>query len=225
MNMPEHSQAVRSEDLNEIIDRFEETGPPSGISKGLSAQTSCNKLHVGFLRISASRSGAASGRRRTTWYRRLSLQVSPDWCFRQLNWANFAFEEYRLRHHFEQPVRREDFSGRLGVDVSLWPTWKVGSPDSQAGSADSMSSTTRYPELGELFHGYELVGLLGTGSFRHVFLARQGDLANRFVAVKVTEVNVNEPQILARLQHTNIVPIHSLNRDDRLQSICMPSWG
>ncbi len=69
------------------------------------------------------------------------------------------------------------------------------------------------------------MGLLGQGAFGRVFLARQEDLASRFVALKVTEVSDVEPQCLARLQHTNIIPIYSLKKESNLQSICMPFLG
>ena len=136
--------------------------------------------------------------------------------------GELAFEEYRLRHQFDAPIAPEQFANRLGVSTSDWPKW------SNCRSGDDFEHTElpiQFPQVGQSINGYELVGLLGQGAFGCVFLARQVDLANRFVAVKVTEVSRHEPDTLARLQHTNIVPIYSLQRDAGLQTICMPFLG
>jgi eukaryotic-like serine/threonine-protein kinase len=82
-----------------------------------------------------------------------------------------------------------------------------------------------FPVVPGLFAGHELVGVLGEGAFSRVFLARQGDLARRFVTLKVTREASDEPDCLARLQHTSIVPIYSVHRDGPLQAICMPFLG
>ena len=65
----------------------------------------------------------------------------------------------------------------------------------------------------------------GRGAFGRVFLARQGDLANRLVALKIVCDIRGEPQNLARLQHTNIVPIYSVHAAPPFQAICMPYFG
>ncbi|WP_165222501.1 serine/threonine-protein kinase [Aquisphaera insulae] len=84
-----------------------------------------------------------------------------------------------------------------------------------------------YPEAGQTIAGFYLVEELGRGSFARVFLARERELADRHVALKVTRRVSREPQALARLQHTHIVPVHSL-RSDRvtgLHLLCMPYFG
>src|SRR5207247_6382547 len=50
-------------------------------------------------------------------------------------------------------------------------------------------------------------------------------LAERFVAVKITADITGEPQKLAQLQHTNIVPIYSAHAVDGLQAVVMPYLG
>ena len=70
-----------------------------------------------------------------------------------------------------------------------------------------------------------LVEELGRGAFGRVFLARQGDLADRPVALKVGDRLFGESQTLAQLQHTNIVPIYSLHRAGPFQAVCMPYFG
>ena len=81
------------------------------------------------------------------------------------------------------------------------------------------------PHPGERFLHFELVEDLGRGAFARVYLARQESLANRLVVLKVTTSPTDEPQKLARLQHTNVVPVYSVHNAGRLQAICMPYLG
>ena len=79
--------------------------------------------------------------------------------------------------------------------------------------------------MGDEFLGFRLIGELGRGGFGRVYLALQGDLADRPVALKVSPELSGESQMLARLQHTNIVPIYSTHRVEPLQAVCMPYFG
>src|SRR5207253_9410320 len=79
--------------------------------------------------------------------------------------------------------------------------------------------------VGDWFAGFELVALLGRGAFGRVYLARQGNLADRFVALKVSTDLTGESRTLARLQHTNVVPIYSVHRVAPFQAVCMPYFG
>jgi serine/threonine protein kinase/Flp pilus assembly protein TadD len=84
---------------------------------------------------------------------------------------------------------------------------------------------TSIPEVGSDFLGFHLTVELGRGTFGRVYLARQNDLAQRFVALKVSTEVEAESQTLAQLQHTNIMPIYSLHRVGPLQAVCMPYFG
>ena len=66
---------------------------------------------------------------------------------------------------------------------------------------------------------------MGRGAFGRVYLASQGDLADRPVALKISSEKPTESQTLAQLQHTNIVPIFSAHRADPLHAVCMPYFG
>jgi serine/threonine protein kinase/predicted Zn-dependent protease len=81
------------------------------------------------------------------------------------------------------------------------------------------------PDVGGEFCGFKLVAELGRGAFGKVFLSHQGDLADRPVALKISTEIRDESQRLARLQHTNIVPIYSFHRLGPLQAVCMPYFG
>jgi serine/threonine protein kinase/tetratricopeptide (TPR) repeat protein len=93
-------------------------------------------------------------------------------------------------------------------------------------AADKLAEAlTDLPEAGTTFLGFELMQELGRGAFGRVYLARQGDLANRLVALKVSSDILGESQVLAQLQHTNIVPIYSMHRAAPFQAVCMPYFG
>lgn len=81
------------------------------------------------------------------------------------------------------------------------------------------------PEIGTEFHGFRLVSELGKGAFGKVFLAEQGGLAKRQVALKVASDLFGESQTLAQLQHTHIMPIYSFHAGQPFQAVCMPYLG
>jgi serine/threonine protein kinase/Tfp pilus assembly protein PilF len=81
------------------------------------------------------------------------------------------------------------------------------------------------PRVGDTFEGFHLVEELGHGSFARVYRAKQQALAGRDVALKVTLRATREPERLARLQHTNIVPVYSVHNAAPVQVICMPFLG
>src|SRR5438552_996895 len=81
------------------------------------------------------------------------------------------------------------------------------------------------PEVGTEFLGFQLIQEVGKGAFARVYLAHQGDLADRLVILKVSPIFDDESQTLAQLQHTNVVPIYSIHRADPLQAVCMPFFG
>ncbi|MDB5351932.1 MAG: protein kinase family protein [Planctomycetota bacterium] len=84
-----------------------------------------------------------------------------------------------------------------------------------------------FPAIGASIGGFRIISELGRGAFARVYLAEQTELAGRPVALKVAEALGDEPQALARLQHTNIVPIHSVHDDicTGLRLLCMPYFG
>jgi serine/threonine protein kinase/predicted Zn-dependent protease len=84
-----------------------------------------------------------------------------------------------------------------------------------------------FPAAGETIAGFRLVEELGRGAFARVFLAQERQLADRPVALKVARAGSREPQTLARLQHTHIVPVHSYRTDPAtgLHLLCMPYFG
>jgi serine/threonine protein kinase/Flp pilus assembly protein TadD len=134
-----------------------------------------------------------------------------------------------------------DFRSQLeATDSDTIDTWTVPKSDQEAtavqvfrdlhrsdpNQASKLArAVIRLPGTGETFLGFKLLGELGRGAFGRVYLASQGDLADRPVALKVSAQNSTESQTLAQLQHTNIVPIFSAHRVDPLHAVCMPYFG
>lgn len=87
------------------------------------------------------------------------------------------------------------------------------------------NSEATFPPIGCTFIGFHIERELGRGAFGRVYLARQGDLAGRPVALKIACDSIAESQTLAQLQHTNIVPIYSFHRAEPFQAVCMPYYG
>ncbi len=97
-------------------------------------------------------------------------------------------------------------------------------PGSQA-SVRTTQEAASQPRVGSDFLGFHLLEVLGKGAFGTVYLARQGDLADRLVVLKISPRRDEEPRLLAQLQHTNIVPIYSIHTAQSLQVVCMPFFG
>jgi serine/threonine protein kinase/Tfp pilus assembly protein PilF len=95
------------------------------------------------------------------------------------------------------------------------------------GASSDRGIRLRLPDVGDEVFGFRLVRPFGEGAFARVFLAEQADLAGRPVVLKITDLQGDEPQTLAQLLHTHIVPIYSLHEDRRagLRAVCMPYLG
>ncbi len=83
------------------------------------------------------------------------------------------------------------------------------------------------PRAGDEVGGFRLVVELGRGAFARVFLAEEINLGRRLVALKISRAEGDEPKILARLQHSHIVPVHSVHDEPEtgLRLLCMPFFG
>ncbi len=93
--------------------------------------------------------------------------------------------------------------------------------------ADKKKELPQLPVSGDSLFGFQLDRELGRGAFACVYLAHQHDLAGRPVVLKISGVDGDEPQTLAQLQHTHIVPIYSVHEDASkgLRAVCMPYFG
>src|SRR5436305_769320 len=85
----------------------------------------------------------------------------------------------------------------------------------------------RFPGVGESLGDFRLLAELGRGAQGRVFLATQPALADRPVVLKLVPRDGREHLSLARLQHTHIVPLYSVQDDPsrNLRALCMPYFG
>ncbi|MBX7104232.1 MAG: protein kinase [Gemmataceae bacterium] len=82
-----------------------------------------------------------------------------------------------------------------------------------------------FPIAGQSVAGFRLLEELGRGAFSRVFLATEAAVDGRRIVVKFSTEAQFEIQALARVQHTNIMPIYSAQRTKHHTIICMPYRG
>jgi serine/threonine protein kinase/lipoprotein NlpI len=92
---------------------------------------------------------------------------------------------------------------------------------------DARPVAGRLPEVGSEVGGFRLISELGRGARGRVYLATQNDLADRPVVLKIVPGGGEEHLTLARLHHTHIIPIDSVQDlpGPGLVAICMPYLG
>jgi serine/threonine protein kinase/tetratricopeptide (TPR) repeat protein len=129
----------------------------------------------------------------------------------------------------DAPTRPNGYGTRTlrgGAELPLTPSLRADVDRDDADAADYLSrAAAGLPEAESDFCGFHLVKEIGRGALGRVYLAHQGDLASRPVALKVSADLVDESHWLAQLQHSNIVPIYSVHRAGPLQALCMPYLG
>ena len=138
--------------------------------------------------------------------------------------ASLLIEDYRQQRRQGQQLTSEEYSHRFpGQRDSLAGLLQHQAFLLSCGSGRMLA----LPAAGDELFGFRLLEELGRGSYARVFLAQQKELAARPVVVKVSAIDGDEPQRLAQLQHTHIVPIYSVHEDARagLRIVCMPYFG
>ena len=133
-----------------------------------------------------------------------------------------AFEEYRLRLQSPSPIAAAVFAERYGIDISRWPSAPASGSSRKTGVSQGVEADF---QPGARVLDFVIVGELGRGAFSKVYLARQSSLSDRLVVLKFSSLRFNEAERLARLQHTNIVPVYSLHETGPFSVLCMPWFG
>src|SRR5262249_17454818 len=129
--------------------------------------------------------------------------------------ASILFEHYQQRRRRGDEPSREEYKNRFPEHKdSLTDLFRHQDFLHSVGSANAYSAPPLALRVGgeELF-GFRLCYELGSGAFARVFLAEQADLASRMVVLKVSNAEGHEPQTLAQMQHTHIVPIYSVHEN------------
>ena len=143
-----------------------------------------------------------------------------------------VYEEYCVRQDAGEALDPREFDTRFPAiaaeirDLIDIHNFVDSSQDLLLGE-ETAKEDVEFPRAGETIGGFRLVEELGRGRLARVFLALERHLADRQVAVKVSRKGSREPQTLAILQHTHIVPIYSYHVDivTGLHLLCMPFFG
>jgi serine/threonine protein kinase/tetratricopeptide (TPR) repeat protein len=143
--------------------------------------------------------------------------------------ASLLVEEFFLRPAPGDPPRHSEGRRRLSDDAPMLgglvrPQDLIRTLNARKRTQDRLQ---RLIAEGQELFGFRLRHQLGRGAFASVYLAEQPDLACRPVVLKISDAEGIEHQTLARLQHTNIVPIFSVHEDAEagLRAVCMPYFG
>jgi serine/threonine protein kinase/lipoprotein NlpI len=150
--------------------------------------------------------------------------------------ASLLFEDYCQRQQRAESQPTGEKPPDLGDYEQRFPSLKDSLRQilqqhdlltSLGASASEAGRRLALPAVGDELFGFRLRRELGRGAFARVFLAEQAALAGRPVVLKVSAIEGDEPQTLAQLQHTHIVPIYSVHEDARagLRAVCMPYFG
>ena len=138
---------------------------------------------------------------------------------------DLAFEEFTRRLESGEDVTPTDFAARFEtVQKSLVELLQVNRFLHQCSLLPQSVEQIVWPHVGDRFLGFQLTGELGRGAFSRVYLAQDTDLGDRLVALKVCVGGGQEARVLGKLDHPQIVPVHSVQQDDEsgLTGICMP---
>jgi serine/threonine protein kinase/tetratricopeptide (TPR) repeat protein len=137
--------------------------------------------------------------------------------------VELIYEEFCLREFAGQPDVEEDILHRF-------PQWAAPLRvmlDCHRRLLRADRDGPSFPMVGECVGEFRLLAELVRGSRGRVFLATQTALADRLVVLKITPLDGGEHLSLARLQHTNIVPLYSVLDDAarNIRVLCMPYFG
>lgn len=226
--------------LDTFVDRFEEawqteSEPDVGKYLPASDHPQAQSIALELLRIDLERRRSSGHPLELRTYRERFPGVLHD----PTAWATLAFEEYRLRRAAGEPISPEDYARMFQLNVDRWPRESAARQETASlrrldvSTVDVLRRETgrlvetveRFPVAGESFGPFLLEVELGRGKFSRVFLARQEDLANRRVVVKLSSDQFSESDKLARLRHAYVVPVYSVLKRNGLVAICMPFLG
>jgi serine/threonine protein kinase len=136
--------------------------------------------------------------------------------------ADLIYEEICLRQEHGRQVPVEQVLRRF----PQWQTQLEVLLDCQR-VLGPRRAAPQFPAAGQLLGDFLLLAELGRGIQGPVFLASQLSLGDRPVVLKLTPCEAHEHLSLARLQHTHIVPLYSVqdHPDRGLRALCMPYFG
>ena len=140
-----------------------------------------------------------------------------------------AFEEFRLSREAGLRPDPELYQRQYQINTDHWSVPNDYDTKPVVGDVtrkdDEHQWSAPVPTVGGRWYGFQIVELLGRGTFGKTFRAQQTALANRDVVLKFSRLNQREAWRLAQLQHTHIVPVLSVHEYGDHCAICMPYLG
>ncbi len=167
----------------------------------------------------------------------LDGELSEDFSAKQIldqhPWLNqfpscvidLAYEEYCRYREKGSPVAASEFAGQFsGVEQSLYRVIEFDQVLHDHPSLVEEIPEERWPKIGQMFCVFYLTEQIGRGALSRVFTARQVDLGNRDVIVKVCIRGEREADLLGMLEFEGIAKVYSIHPDHNsgLVAICMP---
>ncbi|MBN2291191.1 MAG: tetratricopeptide repeat protein [Pirellulales bacterium] len=156
------------------------------------------------------------------------LKKHPELKLQKSFVLEMAHNEYCRRLEAGESIDADDFCGRFpSFQNSLFMVIELNRLLSKDSAFQKLCKEPDWPEAGESFLDYSLIAELGRGSFAHVFLASEPALGGRLVVLKIAPSGGEEAEVVGKLRHPNIVPVHSIKEDPQtgLTAICMPYLG
>jgi eukaryotic-like serine/threonine-protein kinase len=153
------------------------------------------------------------------------LESYPELLAHRTLVIELAHEEYLERRRSNDSLDMREFANQFpGFETSLYLYLNV---QSLMGDSEQLDELVCWPEQDEVFLGFRIIEELGRGAFARVYLASEDALGDRLVALKVAQHGNTEATILGRLNHPNIVHVHSVQQDPEsgLTAVCMPYIG
>ena len=135
--------------------------------------------------------------------------------------VDLIYEEYQIRNAAGNPVTRDQIASRFPHQIiqfdrlagtgqptldQLLPATRLIRESDVRVASEAKDCLKRFSE-GDEVDDFDLLLLLGSGTFAQVFLARQKSL-ERLVALKIATDKSREPRTLAQLDHPNIVRVY-----------------
>jgi eukaryotic-like serine/threonine-protein kinase len=142
--------------------------------------------------------------------------------------VDLAYEEYCRRVDAGEPTDPQQFAQRFpDVEAPLLKLLEVHEYLDEHPDAFGAVPAPEWPQAGDEVAGFVLVREIGRGGFSRVFLARETDLGDRQVVLKICIQANEEAARLGQLDHPHIVPVHSVQFDSYppFTLICMPFLG
>ena len=142
--------------------------------------------------------------------------------------VDLAYEEFCRRGDAGEPADPQQFAQCFpDVAAPLLKLLEVHEYLDEHPNAFGAVPAPEWPEAGDEVGGFVLVREIGRGGFSRVFLARETDLGDRQVVLKICIQANEEAARLGQLDHPHIVPVHSVEFDSfsPFTLICMPFLG